>query len=471
MNEHFNLHNPPVRVFLSGNSIKKSLFQARAQNQRMLYLVFGVALVYGLALTIYSQVEAVQMSLRLAFVMMSVLSAGALVLLQVVAPDHPRMVDAMVPLSHVLFLCYTVQAGVIMQPTACAISYHIPFLILSFCFMVTPLELALYQCAGALIYCGCSLTFKPLSIAYMDVINATLMAAVSIVLGVSMLRMRTHELEIIKAREATQMKLNASNQKYQIQSEYLNHLLDSITCGVVQYEGDPYRPSMIYANVAAAHIQGYDAADEFIAAMGDCYTAYIDPRDQEHMAKIITRVSNNDASEEFSHRIIKKDGSSGWVQGKLRMHTTQQGKRVVQGTYFDATARRELDARHEEQLNYLDALCRTLPFALAIYGLNPSYELLYANDERYRILGMEKSHPSDWSLNNYKTMVDPDDAPQMDRAVSIASRQNIRMPFECHLLRPDGTKRNVRGCVERAENVDGTPVVRMAYIDITTEEN
>lgn len=201
-----------------------------------------------------------------------------------------------------------------------------------------------------------------------------------------------------------------------VQTKYQFELLDTLSNGVVRYKFDTESELVLCIYVNQTVRDSFD-----ISEFGNSYTndtnlffnKIVFPDDREYVLNIIKNVSSDTGFEEFSHRILRKDGQTAYLSGTVSKITNNNGETIYQVVYNDETKLRQTLAalRQSEQ-----------SFAAAIKHSGVNYwEYDIVNDcaylgkktvVEYNVTETLNNFPDSWIAMGY---IHPDDVDEYRR--------------------------------------------------------
>lgn len=132
-------------------------------------------------------------------------------------------------------------------------------------------------------------------------------------------------------------------------------LYDAIPCGIMHYTGGD-EPTTVFANKTACEILGYADFDDLLKRRGPRAFSHVPEHDRRAIDAHMNELFQGRApSYEFHHRVMRGDGSSGWIRGTAAL--VDGGDRpLVQAAFNDVTALH--DSQYERDRDrYATVLC------------------------------------------------------------------------------------------------------------------
>ena len=112
----------------------------------------------------------------------------------------------------------------------------------------------------------------------------------------------------------------------------------------------------------------------------------IDPDDRDRMRAEITAVLTGGGAYDGEYRIIRPDGSRGWIQARAQLLRTSEGTPLrLAGIMLDVTGRREAEEELRQTSNLLATIIETAPGL--IYAKDRAGRMLIANSATLDLIG------------------------------------------------------------------------------------
>lgn len=134
--------------------------------------------------------------------------------------------------------------------------------------------------------------------------------------------------------------IDTTNQKTveEKQRKFYTTVYDSVLCGIIQYEESNGVYIGINANSEAINMLGYtDHLKDFWKVRTPDMLGFIHPDDREEYLEKLKSLKYEGDTVKFEHRILKMDETIAWLQGAAKMIRNQDGKLIIQSTFFDST--------------------------------------------------------------------------------------------------------------------------------------
>jgi PAS domain S-box-containing protein len=141
----------------------------------------------------------------------------------------------------------------------------------------------------------------------------------------------------------------------------------------------------LYWSEEMYHIYGTELLSEELEQDG--YLALVHPQDQSQVRASVNESVQAGHSFSFEHRILRSDGTIGWVwvQGKGLLDA-EGNVRQISGTCLDITGRKGAEEQLKAEQYFVQALTDASPDVITLYDLE-SMRNLYSSREIYSILG------------------------------------------------------------------------------------
>ena len=134
------------------------------------------------------------------------------------------------------------------------------------------------------------------------------------------------------------------------------------------------RMQPLFVNQAAARIFGFSSAEELMKVESlEVYTA---PEDRDRLRRYaIDRFAGRPAPESYEFRGIRKDGSSVWVENRVRL-VDWEGQRCLQGTLIDITERKRAAETAAQSQAFLQEIINTIPAVVTLKNNRRRYVMV-----------------------------------------------------------------------------------------------
>ncbi len=166
---------------------------------------------------------------------------------------------------------------------------------------------------------------------------------------------------------------------------FATHLYNSVPSGIVQITA--YRPyKIIDFNHVYVELMGYGSAEELLNDRGDDLSVNLHFNDVHYTNTILDKVRETQGTQEFTNRLVRKDGSSFYAGGIFEYTNDLDGNEIIIAAFNDDTARIEQEKEKEK--------LATIERNALISGISYGYPLIVnANltTNEYSIIYYDKS--------------------------------------------------------------------------------
>lgn len=183
--------------------------------------------------------------------------------------------------------------------------------------------------------------------------------------------------DIAKAREV----IMNQQRKLNYQQSYFNHMYSSIPCGVAQFTMGK-EPKLLHYNDSCIKIFGYSGREEFENAVKEDLCRVVYPGDIDFFSRMLEKVNQIGKRADYELRILRGDGTVGYISEMMEAVTNHIGEKVIQVTFLDITGEREKEIK-------ITALAQTLPVALAIFEVTDQVRLTYISEGWKKLTGYD----------------------------------------------------------------------------------
>ncbi len=207
------------------------------------------------------------------------------------------------------------------------------------------------------------------------------------------------------------MQTNLTNERNDI-----NALANSAECGLIKiaYNSDM---SLLYANDFFYTLYGY-TREEYTELFGNKTLARIHPDDLQRLKAAIARQQSMGIALRFEYRIIKKDGSIGWVLLNGKMHM-EENLIVYLCSCLDVTSMKTSYQDLAKSKLELDIISNNIPGGVVKLRTN-DYKILYANDGFYHLGGYSRIEFEEEFNNIYIELILEQDLETINKQIQEA---------------------------------------------------
>lgn len=243
----------------------------------------------------------------------------------------------------------------------------------------------------------------------------------------------------------------------------INALANSAECGLIKiaYNSDM---SLLYANDFFYTLYGY-TREEYTELFGNKTLARIHPDDLQRLKAAIARQQSMGIALRFEYRVIKKDGSIGWIllNGKMRMEENQI---VYLCSCLDVTSMKISYQDLAKSKLELDIISNNIPGGVAKISTS-DYKLLYANDGFYLLGGYSRIEFEEEYNNICLELILEQDLETINKQVQEAIRTHSVLSVEFRIRHKTG---DIHWCHLNGSFIEenkGIPIFLCVIVDIT----
>lgn len=150
--------------------------------------------------------------------------------------------------------------------------------------------------------------------------------------------------------------------------DYYNKLYQNVVCGIVQYEIEDNTLRCYNANSEAVQMLGYESMEEFRRQTAQTLPEVTVSEDAEYIRRTLLSLKEEGECVSFEHRVCTKENGVRWVTGVAKVVCTPDGKKLIQSTFMDTTARKQALQQVEAERDRYDRLYRVL-YNTAVCGI------------------------------------------------------------------------------------------------------
>lgn len=176
----------------------------------------------------------------------------------------------------------------------------------------------------------------------------------------------------------------------------INQIAEMIPGGFFIYEAEG-KETILYANLATAEIFGCQTKEEFRELTGGTFSGMVYNEDYPQIEQSIEEqiATNKDMTDNVAYRIVKKDGTIGWVEDYGKLIVNGQGKKLFYVFISDITEKKLQQEKEElykllQHLNGLHEVARLVDVSKAVvYTVQPDGSLTETNQRCFSVWGKE----------------------------------------------------------------------------------
>lgn len=166
-------------------------------------------------------------------------------------------------------------------------------------------------------------------------------------------------------------------QRLRRQSELQRRLSESVPCGIVRYTADD-DPELLFVNHKGCEIFGYDGFEAYRAGVDGRAIVPIHDEDAASHRETMKALRRGAPPVDFTYRIVRGDGTTGWIEGTSALEHDADGRPIVQSAFLDVSGRQkkrnELDMRR-----YATVLCSVYDEIIEFDGERGTCRSLYSS--------------------------------------------------------------------------------------------
>ncbi len=250
-----------------------------------------------------------------------------------------------------------------------------------------------------------------------------------------------------------------------ISADNLATLCEFLPIGVYRSAPDGRQ---IYANPALARLNGYDTAEQLVAAATDIGNKwYVDPRRRGEFVAVLERDGRVVAFESEVRRY--RSGERIWVREHAHVVRDEQGRALYfEGTVEDITAERAQQRAVQASRDQFEHMVQIIPAVVYRRLSHPDgrRRLSFINQQIEPMLGISPAQvAADPDL--LSSLRHPDDVERVEAAAAQALRDGTPLQIEYRLCLPSGEVRSVQMFSASTAPVDGWAVRVGMIFDIT----
>lgn len=212
--------------------------------------------------------------------------------------------------------------------------------------------------------------------------------------------------------------------------------------------------------------------DEFMSAIDGQIINCIHPDDRARVDTLVGEAFSVGNTYEVQYRMLKKDGSSIWVNDVGKKASSRDGREVCISVIRDISAEMEAHERLKRQSERYDRLFQSMLCGIAQYHMSGrQVTFKNANRECMHIFGYTPEEfwaKQDWDIADLTA--------EEDRERVLKSVRRLRSPgdreaFEYRLIQKDGTPCWIIGSAEVVVDLDGEQLIQSVFLNITERKN
>ena len=256
--------------------------------------------------------------------------------------------------------------------------------------------------------------------------------------------------------------------------DYYNKLYQNVVCGIVQYEIEDNNLRCYNANSEALQMLGYKSMEEFRRQTAQTLPQVTVSEDTEYIRRTLLSLKEEGECASFEHRVCTKDDGIRWVTGVAKVICTPDGKKLIQSTFMDTTARKRALEQVEAERDRYDRLYKVL-YNTAVCGIVQvdirSNKILSINKIALDILDEKNEGDIERHLFNET----PEDKHQKCLAGIGTFMHSLGKPGEqrevrFNLTKQDGGLTTIEGTANWIIEDKVSSIIQFTFLDVTERE-
>ena len=256
--------------------------------------------------------------------------------------------------------------------------------------------------------------------------------------------------------------------------DYYNKLYQNVVCGIVQYEIEDDTLRCYNANSEAIQMLGYETMEEFRRQTAQTLPQVAAPEDAEDIRRTLLSLKEEGQCASFEHRVYTKNEGIRWVTGVAKVICTPDGKKLIQSTFMDTTARKRALEQVEAERDRYDRLYKVL-YNTAVCGIVQvdirSNRILSINRIALDILdetdgdAIEKRLFGDVSEDEHQKCL-----ARIGAFMHSLGKRGEQREARFNLTRKDGSVTTIEGTANWIIEEKDSGIVQFTFLDVTERE-
>ena len=264
-------------------------------------------------------------------------------------------------------------------------------------------------------------------------------------------------------------------EKLKKERDYYNKLYQNVVCGIVQYEIEDNSLRCYNANSEAIQMLGYESMEEFRKQTVQTLPEVAVSEDADYIRRTLLALKEEGECANFEHRVYTKKDGVRWVTGVAKVICTPDGKKLIQSTFMDTTARKRALEQVEAERDRYDRLYRIL-YNTAVCGIVQvdirSNKILSINKIALDIL--DESSEADIEKRLFDES--PEDGHQKSLAAIGAFMRSLgnvgeQREVRFNLAKKDGKMLTIEGMANWIMEEKGASIIQFTFLDVTEREH
>lgn len=259
-------------------------------------------------------------------------------------------------------------------------------------------------------------------------------------------------------------------QQLKRERDYYNRLYQNVVCGIVQYESGDQALHCYNANSEAVRMLGFPSLEAFRSQVHQCLPEVI-PEEDRAVTKKLLSLQEVGESISFEHRVLRQDGTVGWVSGTAKVIIGPEEKRLIQSTFMDVTEEKNALQQLQNERDQYDRLYKML-YNMAVCGIIQAdvqrKDILNINHEALKILGeTDQNAVRDQIFSLSQT---GNGLNQIGRKFASLKERGKPQPLNLQIGTKEAGMKNIEGSVEWIMDHEGQRIVQFTFLDVTQRE-
>lgn len=256
--------------------------------------------------------------------------------------------------------------------------------------------------------------------------------------------------------------------------DYYNKLYQNVVCGIVQYEIEDNTLRCYNANSEAVQMLGYETMEEFRKQTVQTLPEVTVSEDSEYIKRVLLSLKEEGQCASFEHRVYTKNDGIRWVTGVAKVICTPDGKKLIQSTFMDTTARKRALEQVEAERDRYDRLYKVL-YNTAVCGIVQvdirSNKILSINRIALDVLDEINEVDIEKRLFN--------EAPEDEHQKCLArigafmhslGKRGEQREVRFNLTKKDGSLTTIEGTANWIIEEKGSSIIQFTFLDVTERE-
>ena len=255
-------------------------------------------------------------------------------------------------------------------------------------------------------------------------------------------------------------------EEFETQNDQLNQLANKAECGLIKLAYNS-EMTILYANAYFYTLHGF-TKEEYTELFGTNALARIHPDDAQRFKASVARQLSMGTALRFEYRVIKKDGTIGWLLIKGQMVATEQ-RICYLCSCIDISAMKVSYQDLAKSKLELDVISNSVPGGVCKIR-STDFKLLYANNSFFDISGYSRLEYEEKFDNICIGLVYHEDVEPLQEKIKKALRERSNVSAEYRIMHKSGQIRWSYLNASLIESDDGVPVFLCVIVDYTVQK-